>query len=138
MQLHRSLDALYLEILSSPDPALSAKKVFSEFQAALTDYRRAVSERFLISKNLTVSAELNLSVSDILKGAVGGAALATLSSGFSVPLAAAAGAIASALKIQLKSSAVLTSAAKSRNLKLGYLAKAMDADLLLEPSAPIQ
>lgn len=130
--LHETLDDIYLEILSSPDNELAAKKCTSRFEDSIKDLDKVSKEKFKRVGRFDLSAELNLNGKDIVNGAASGAVLDFFSNGFTMPIATTIGAIGSAIKISAKSTKSLTSA-KERT-KLSYLSSAHKEEVLHENS----
>lgn len=121
-ELHDSIDGLYLEILNSPDPGLATKKAISRFKAAIQNLGRVSNEKFKKTRKYDLSVELNLNGKDIMTGASAGALLDFFSTGSSIPIATALGAIMSIIKIQAKATYAFEPA--KNNAKLAYIANA--------------
>ena len=126
-ELHEALDEFYEQILTSPDPELSTKKVVSRLQESVSNLNTASNEKFNHSRKFDFSAELNLSGKDISLGASSGALIDFLATGYTIPLATIAGAIISTINIRSKSTNTFKPA--SDNTKLAYLSHANEEGL---------
>jgi hypothetical protein len=121
-ELHETLDELYEEVLRSPDPELATKRAVSRLKDSILNIDAASTERFAKSRKYDFSAQLNLNGKDIVVSASAGALIDFFSSGFSIPLATVAGAVASLIKINAK--AAYTFKPAEANSKLAYLSHA--------------
>lgn len=129
LELHGAMDELYLEVLRSPDPDLSAKSAVSRFRTAVEDLNKATVSRFKSARRFDLSAELNLDVQRIATGATAGAAaFSYFSSGHAIPLGAILGAAASLIRVTAKAGISLEAA--QFNTKLAYLAAASKEAIL--------
>tara|TARA_R110000772_G_scaffold238722_1_gene350708 strand:- start:1988 stop:2833 length:846 start_codon:yes stop_codon:yes gene_type:complete len=126
--LHETLDEIYLEILTSPDSDLAAKKCISRFECSLNDLGRVSKEKFRIIQKYDLTAELNMNGKDMFNAAASGAVIDFFTSGFSMPIATALGAIGSVVRVNVKATRSLN-AAKDRT-KLAYLSSAHKEALL--------
>lgn len=127
-QLHQSIDDLYFEILSSPDPSLKTKSTVSQFNQSIIELDKVATERWKNTGKFDISAELNLSGKDVMSGAAAGAAFDFFTTLYTLPIGTVVGAVASTLKIKAKST---KSFEPSREKKiLSYLAKAHDENIL--------
>ena len=127
-ELHSSLDELYFEILDSPDQDLMAKAVVSRLQKAIQNINNVSSEKFEVTKKYDLSAELNLNVNDVIKGAGAGALIDFYSSGLTIPIATIVGAIIPLIKISAKANVTFEPA--KENQKLAYLTNASKEGIL--------
>ena len=129
--LHCELDLLYLDILKSPDPALSTKKTISDFKKSIDNLTKVSNEKFKTSTKFDLSAEININGKDIFTAMAAGAFIDSLATGFTIPIATVSGAVASAIKIKGKSTKTLNAA--SKNNKLAYLSKA-SKEKIIQPA----
>lgn len=127
-ELHSSLDELYFEILDSPDQDLMAKAVVSRLQKAIQNIDNVSNEKFEVTKKYDLSAELNLSGNDVIKGAGAGALFDFYSNGLTIPIATIAGAIIPLIKISAKVNVTFEPA--KENQKLAYLTSASKEGIL--------
>lgn len=128
VELHNTIDELYVEILNSPDQSLSTKKVVSRFQSAIQSMDKVSNEKFKKTRKYDFSTELNLNGKDIVTGASAGAVIDFFSHGFSIPIATILGALASLIKISAKASNTFDPA--KENSKLAYISRASDESIL--------
>jgi len=63
--LHELLDDLYLQVLSSPDQALSEKKALTELTSLIDDLDKVTKERFGFLNKLSIEPSYNFKVKDI-------------------------------------------------------------------------
>lgn len=120
--LHEELDQLYQEALQAPDTDLQSRKTVSDLRQRIKDLDAVTHEKFRGIKRFDLSAELNLSGKDIVTGASGGSIIDFFATGYTVPLGAVIGAVASTIRIRSK--ATNSFEAAKENSKLAYLASA--------------
>ncbi len=128
LHLHSSLDNFYLEILSSPDPSLKSKAVVTELKTAIANLSSVSGESWKSTKKFDISAELNISGSNMVSAAAAGAVVDFYSNLFTMPVATIAGAVGSMIKAKCKYSKSFKPA-KDKQV-LSYLAKAHEEKVL--------
>ncbi|WP_372376016.1 DUF6236 family protein [Acinetobacter ursingii] len=124
--LHQSLDNIYEKILSSEDQDLRRKKEFFELKSAIHSLDKTLKERYrLISRvDHSVSLELNETViSEMIKTGI----IDIVSSTF--PILTIANTVRSMIKFKFSKEWTLKSA--QGNLKLDYLVKAKQENIIL-------
>lgn len=127
--LHKSIDDLYLEVLSSPDPSLKTKQVVSEFEKSIATIDKVSKESWKSSGKFDVSAELNLNGKDVATGVAAGAAFDFFTSLYTVPIGTLVGAVASTIKVKAKS--MKTFGPSKEKQVLGYIANAHKEKMLI-------
>jgi hypothetical protein len=127
-ELHSSLDELYFEILSSSDQDLMSKTVISRLQRSIQNLGTVSNEKFEKTTKYDLSAELNLSGNDIIKGASAGALFGLFSNELAISLTAAVGAVIPLIKIKAKAGVTFEPA--KENQKLVYLSCASKEGIL--------
>jgi len=127
-QLHQSIDELYFEILSSPDPSLKTKNTVNQFNQSIIDVNKVTNEKWKNIRKFDISAELNLSGKDVASGTAAGAAFDFFTSLYTLPIGSVVGAVASTIKVQAKSTKSFEPS-KDKQV-LSYLAKAHEEDIL--------
>ncbi|WP_296315527.1 DUF6236 family protein [Winogradskyella sp. UBA3174] len=122
LELHSKIDELYLEILSSPDKDLKAKKIINELKNSIDKIDTVSKERFksIIKYNLTT--ELNLNGKDLGIAIASGAIFDNYTSGFSLPIGTVVSGLLSLIKVKANRTASVEKA--ENKLKLSYLANA--------------
>ena len=128
VELHESIDKLYLEVLNSPDERLATSKAVHKFQSAIHKVEKTSHERFKKTRKYDFSAELNLNGKDIIAGASAGALIGFFGGGFTIPIAAALGAVVPMIKINARASYTFEPA--KENTKLSYVSKASREGIL--------
>ncbi|KHM51118.1 hypothetical protein PL71_00560 [Pseudoalteromonas distincta] len=126
--LHSTLDELYKEILTSPDPSLEAKSIFSRLNKEIEALERVSGEKYKKTSKFDLSVELNLNGKDIAMAGASGAAIDFLSNGFTMPIATTLAAIGACVKVSGKSTNTFSAA--DERLKLGYISKASEVGLV--------
>ena len=126
-ELHKHLEDLYLEVLSSPDPSLKTKRIVTDLKSSISTVDKVTSENWKATKKFNISAELNLNGKDIAAGAASGAVFDFFQNMFTLPIGTIVGALAPIVKINAKYDMSLE-AAKNKNV-LGYLASAQNESI---------
>ncbi len=126
--LHETLDAIYFDILTSPDSDLSIKKSIHNFQQNLLDLEKASKEKFKKSRKYDFSVDLNVNGKDFIAGAASGAVLGFLTNPLNIPIATVIGSLASIIKVSAKSSKTFEPA--QENSKLAYLCNAREENII--------
>lgn len=127
--LHKYLDDAYLEVLRSPDAGLSGKIAIANLKAAISDLDAVSTERWQKTRKHDFSAELNVEGGNVVKGAAAGAIFDFFLSGMTIPVGAIAGAAMSMFKLSAKSTFTFEPA--QRQLKLSYLSRARDEQIIV-------
>lgn len=126
--LHETLDAIYFDILNSPDIDLSTKKSISNFQQSLFDLEKVSKEQFKKSRKYDFSVDLSINGKDIAIGAASGAVLDFYANPLNIPIATVVGSLASILKVCAKASKTFEPA--QENSKLAYLSNAREENII--------
>lgn len=123
--LHDNLDALYFDILDSPDRPLASRKQISALRAQIAGL---LSDRVGISqwRSFDLSVEFKLKSKDLIAGITVGAGIAALA-GLTVPVVAGIGALASLVELKLTKVRSLGGGPKD---KLAYLSAAKGERIL--------
>ena len=127
--LHKCLDDAYLEALRSPDVGLSGKIAVDNLKAAIAALDTVSTERWKKTRKYDFTAELNIDGGRVLHGASAGAVFGFFLSGMTIPVGTIAGAALSMIKLSAKSS--LTFEPAQRQLKLSYLSRARDEQIIV-------
>ncbi|EKO3982999.1 hypothetical protein DID95_11870 [Vibrio fluvialis] len=127
-ELHKHLEDLYFEVLSSPDPSLKSKRTVSDLKTAIASVDKVASEKWIVTKKFNLSAELNLNAKDIVTGAAAGSAFDFFLDMFTLPIGTIAGALAPVVKVRAKYDVSLKAA--QNKCVLGYLASAQKESLI--------
>mgnify|MGYP007068288922 CR=1 FL=1 len=123
---HNCLDALYFDILNSPDQDLTLKKSISEIANSLKNIDSISKEKYkTIPYNLSV--ELNIDGTEILKGVRDGIIIFGALGG-NIMLGAIVGGFISSVKFKGKASVAFTPALK--NSKYSYLSEAVKEGII--------
>jgi hypothetical protein len=117
--LHQSLDALYVDVLNSPDPSFASLKAVSDFKKTISDLNKVSGERWKKTTKYDFSAQLNLDGGKLVQGVAAGAAFDYFSNPIDLPLGAIAGGLISMFKLQAKVSSTFEPAKNQSTL--GYL-----------------
>lgn len=120
--LHKSIDDLYIEVLSSPDPSLRSKQAVSDFQKSIAMIDQVSSESWKNCSKFDLSAELNLNGKDVATGVAAGAVFDFFTSLYTVPIGTIVGAVASTIKVKAKSTKTFEPSKEKQ--VLGYIASA--------------
>ncbi|EIJ0971155.1 hypothetical protein LH716_004246 [Vibrio vulnificus] len=120
--LHKSLDDLYIQIISSPDPTFTSLRAVSDLKVAISELNQVSNERWKKTNKYDFSAQLNLDGGKLVQGVAAGAAFDFFSNPTDLPLGAIAGGIASMIKLQAKVSTAFEPAKNQSSL--GYLSMA--------------
>lgn len=120
--LHRSIDDLYIEVLSSPDPSLKSKQVVSDFQKSIMAINQLSKENWKSYVKFDISAELNLNGKDVANGAAAGAVFDFFTSLYTIPIGTIVGAVASTVKVKAKFTKTFEPSKEKQ--VLGYIANA--------------
>ena len=69
--LHELLDALYLEILSSPDPKIKKNLVIRDLERLIAEQNKTVLQRFVSTTSFDISTDLKISADDAIRHTIG-------------------------------------------------------------------
>lgn len=126
--LHSTLDELYKEILTSPNPSLEAKSIFSRLNKEIEALEEVSGEKYKKTSKFDLSVELNLNGKDITMAGASGPAMDFLSNDFTMPIATTLVAIGACVKVSGKSTNTFSAA--DERLKLGCISKASEVGLV--------
>lgn len=126
--LHKSIDDLYIEVLSSPDPSLKSKQAVSEFQKSIAMIDQVSKENWKRCSKFDFSAELNLNGKDVSEGIAAGVVFDFFTNLYTVPIGTIVGAVASMVKV--KATSTKTFEASKEKKILGYIANAHEEKIL--------
>ncbi|MBZ4034349.1 DUF6236 family protein [Flavobacterium sp. 17A] len=121
-KLHSSIDALYLEILKSPDSNLQQKIAKSELKKAIEDLEKVSLEKFLKTGKYNFTTELNLNVKDILTSSTAGFIIDSYTHGINFPFISIISGLAS--MVSIKANKTISLEKNTDKLKLSYIANA--------------
>lgn len=127
-ELHKAIDDLYLEIISSPDPSLRTKQVVSIFQQSIESWNVVNKEKWKITSKFDLSAELNINGKDVMTGAAAGAVFDFFTSLYTIPIGTVIGALASTLKVKASSTKIFEPSEEKK--VLSYIASAHKENIL--------
>jgi len=128
IELHNSIDELYFEILNSPDEGLATKKVLSRFKSSIQNLDKTSHEKFKKTRKYDLSADLNITGKDIIRGASAGALVGFFSNVFTIPIFTILGAVMAMIKITAKASFTFQPA--KENTKLAYISNTSKENII--------
>lgn len=126
--LHSKIDALYLDILNSPDKDLATRKTISEFNDSIENLNSVSKEKFKFYTKYNFTTELNLNGKDFSVAIASGAIFDFYTNAYSIPIGTVLSGLASLIRIKANRT---TSVEKAKDkLKLSYLAKATEKGII--------
>jgi hypothetical protein len=128
MQLHEAIDALYFEILSSPDPGLRSKQAIHRFTESIKEIEKVSAEKWKVFEKFDLSAEININGKEVVTTVAAGAVFDFYTNIFTMPVGTIVGAVASLISI--KASVTKAFEASKEKKVLGYLARCHKENLL--------
>lgn len=127
-QLHQTIDDLYMEILSSPDPSLKSKQSIAKFRESIEILDSVTREKWKSTGKFDLSAELNISGKEVAAGVAAGAVFDFYTNLFTIPVGTLVGAISSVIKVRASSTRSFEPSKEKQ--VLGYLATARSENIL--------
>lgn len=99
-QLHEAIDAIYFEVLDSPDEDLAQRKAIASLKQDIENLNRVATEKFQITRKFDLSAEFSFDGKSAAIATAAGAFIDFLATGFTVPIATSVAGAASLLKVK--------------------------------------
>lgn len=124
--LHRYLDELYQQALSSPDKSLASKTAIDKLSESITALDTVTQESFGVFTKRNLSSVFNLYGQELGKGLIIDIVTASLT-GTALPVATVSNAINATIQVGIQSTQIFKPAEK--NQKLAYLSKAREEKL---------
>lgn len=125
--MHEQLDALYEQVLLSPDQSLASKKAISNLKETIKNLDKVTQESFRLFTKRDLSTLFNLFGKELGKGLIIDTVSASLT-GTALPVATVSNAINATIQIGIQSTKIFRPAEK--NLKLAYLTSANKEGLM--------
>lgn len=119
--LHRYIDELYQQALSSPDQSLASKTAINKLSESIEALDKVTQETFGLFTKRNLSSVFNLFGQELGKGLIIDMVSATLT-GTALPVATVSNAINATIQVGVQSTQIFKPAEK--NSKLAYLSKA--------------
>lgn len=126
--LHAAINEVYIQVLKSPDIALSNHEALRELDDTINNINTVSNEKWDIKTKFDVTASFNIDGTSIGLGSAGGAVVDKLSGGLTFPIGTIAGGLASMLK--LKVSYGLSFKPAENCSKFTYISKAHKAKII--------